>query len=269
MSTQSLARRGFTLVELLVVIGIIALLVGILLPTLSSARVSAQQSVCLNNMRQLGTAITQYCNDNREWYPQSTHPDPNRFIEVNESWIHTIRPYIAETDECRVCPADLRRDDLLETTSGVINGEEVEIGRGSSYLINYYLIHPVERQPALIPITVADFRRRIAVPNPVDTIVLFESADDLAGVDEINDHTDSEEWIASPSDTLNWDAVTAEIKPDRHASSPNDEQTAGRANYLYADTHVKAVEAATIRQLVRSRINFALPPNDRLSQVVP
>jgi len=56
-------RRAFTLVELLVVIGIIALLVGILLPTLSRARDAAQKTACLSNLRQGHQALVLYAND--------------------------------------------------------------------------------------------------------------------------------------------------------------------------------------------------------------
>ena len=63
------ARRGFTLVELLVVIGIVAVLVGILLPTLSKARESAARAACLSNLRQLHLLLVQYADANRQFVP--------------------------------------------------------------------------------------------------------------------------------------------------------------------------------------------------------
>ncbi len=119
MSRSTTNRHAFTLVELLVVIGIIALLVSILLPTLSSARRSAQSTVCLSNVRQLMQATLFYVNDNNGSLPYSYSPSNelvNRTIRIamDENFEGSA---IAETYHCP--SRTLEVEDTFSVTYGV------------------------------------------------------------------------------------------------------------------------------------------------------
>lgn len=85
-------RKGFTLVELLVVIGIIALLISILLPSLAKARASAAAVVCGSNMRQMGAAMTMYANENRNALPYAWFS--NNQLDQHVSWDGAIQSYL-------------------------------------------------------------------------------------------------------------------------------------------------------------------------------
>lgn len=68
--------HDFTLVELLVVIGIIALLISLLLPALTSANAAAQRVACLSNIRQAGLAFSGYFGDYKGMFPPARLPAP-------------------------------------------------------------------------------------------------------------------------------------------------------------------------------------------------
>jgi len=71
MTMKQIRSSGFTLVELLVVIGIIAVLVGILLPSLAKAREAANATKCEANLRSIGQLLVMYVGDNQQAFPPS------------------------------------------------------------------------------------------------------------------------------------------------------------------------------------------------------
>jgi prepilin-type N-terminal cleavage/methylation domain-containing protein/prepilin-type processing-associated H-X9-DG protein len=121
-------QRGFTLIELLVVIAIIAILAGMLLPSLSRANSKVKATACLNNLRQWGLATQLYTLDNNDFLPADGTPNPS-VSSTNTGWYVTLPRQIslppyhtmawhtnASVDPGRslwICPANKRRSNGL------------------------------------------------------------------------------------------------------------------------------------------------------------
>ena len=94
------SSAGFTLVELLVVVAIIALLVSILLPSLGRAKEQTRVAMCMSNLKGLGLAFTVYTSENDDWYPLGADPELNV-----DNWDFLMQPYYGSYGLLH-CPSD-------------------------------------------------------------------------------------------------------------------------------------------------------------------
>jgi prepilin-type N-terminal cleavage/methylation domain-containing protein/prepilin-type processing-associated H-X9-DG protein len=97
------SRQGFTLIELLVVIAIIAILAAMLLPALGRAKIKAQQTACMNKLRQWGLAQLMYYQDNNDYIPEESAPPGSSTLNTwtaasnpayNAVWYNALPPII-------------------------------------------------------------------------------------------------------------------------------------------------------------------------------
>lgn len=128
-------REGFTLVELLVVIGIIGVLVGLLLPALGKARRAAQQTQCLAQVREIGAMMGIYANNNRGWLFPPDAGGPFALAPLEEQWVVKVFKLTVPANE----PG---RSDLMSWVPKVVRcpSDAPEPEEAHSYIVNEHLI---------------------------------------------------------------------------------------------------------------------------------
>ena len=101
------SRTPFTLIELLVVIAIIAILAGILMPTLGMVKERSRRTACLSNLKQIGTALEMYIDRNNGVLPSCrSYPDKPATGEENLPGITTVLKIYINNSKIFCCPSD-------------------------------------------------------------------------------------------------------------------------------------------------------------------
>lgn len=131
MNTQSLPnrRRGFTLIEMLLVVSIIVTLISILLPAMSNAKGSARRAKCQVSLRGLGQSVFQYTTD---WAGKLFPYDNATGLKYESFWMTLLEAYHKDFDEMRLCPETVM-DPAGQSKAYAIGWGTVEVGWGQPW----------------------------------------------------------------------------------------------------------------------------------------
>ncbi len=105
-------RRAFTLIEMIVVVGVIVILVAILAASLRTPRGRAHQVVCMKNLKEISTAALDYANQHNSY--------PAGWVDANTRWMDLIENRIDKGSKVYRCPADTQQAQVTDDPDGMI-----------------------------------------------------------------------------------------------------------------------------------------------------
>lgn len=238
MTPQPSRRRGFTLVELLLTIALVAAILSLVLPAFRSMRQRAQATQCLSNMRQLQAASLAYSHDHAGWLIDARLPHGGIDQGSGASFIEVLaqRGY-ADTTSIR-SPLDASPHWAVD-----LGGEGVPVPnsggafRRSSYGLNNHLAREFSPWAAIDASQATD--RLSKVPDHANTVQLLFMCEtgEFAGAD----HPHVEGWGAGAQSPVVAASEVAVSAVSRDAPS-----RASRSNWAFLDGHVETAPFAAI-----------------------